>query len=214
VKNIWAIVPVKPLNRSKSRLSAVLNIEQREALSREMLERTLGILKQVEKISDILVVSRDTAALKQIRQFGVQTLQESGAPELNDSLTRATQVVGSWNASAVLIVASDIPLLQVSDIEGVIGLAGYPPTVVIATDRHQDGSNVMLVSPPGLIPYRYGVGSFHRHVEEVLAAGIEPAEFHSPTIELDVDTPDDFALYRRMLAEREIAEPVWFGKHG
>jgi 2-phospho-L-lactate guanylyltransferase len=211
VKNIWAIVPIKPLNRSKSRLSTVLNIEQREALSLDMLERTLGILKQVEKISDILVVSRDTAALKQIRRFGVQTLQESGTPELNDSLTRATQFVGSWNASAVLIVASDIPLLQVGDIEGVIGMAGYPPTVVIATDRHRDGTNVMLVSPPGLMPYRYGVGSFHRHVEEVLAVGIEPTEFHSPTIELDVDTPEDFELYRQMLAEREINEPAWLG---
>jgi 2-phospho-L-lactate guanylyltransferase len=211
VKNIWAIVPVKPLNRSKSRLSTVLNIEQREVLSREMLERTLGILKQVETISDILVVSRDTAALKQIRQFGVQTLQESGTPELNDSLTRATQVVGSWNASAVLIVASDIPLLETDDIEGIISLAEYSPAVVIATDRHRDGTNIMLVSPPGLIPYRYGAGSFHRHVEEVLAAGVEPAHFHSPTIELDVDTPEDFALYRRMLAEREISEPAWLG---
>jgi 2-phospho-L-lactate guanylyltransferase len=214
VKNIWAIVPVKPLNRSKSRLSTVLNIEQREALSLDMLERTLGILKQVEMIGDILVVSRDTAALKQIRQFGVQTLQETGTPELNDSLTRATQFVGSWNASAVLIVAGDIPLLQVSDIDGMINLAGHPPTVVIATDRHRDGTNVMLVSPPGLIPYRYGVGSLYRHTEEVQAAGIDPALFHSPTIELDVDTPEDLELYRRMLAEREIAEPAWFGKHG
>ncbi|MBN1122490.1 MAG: 2-phospho-L-lactate guanylyltransferase [Anaerolineae bacterium] len=211
MKNIWAIVPVKPLNRSKSRLSTVLNIKQREVLSREMLERTLGILKQVEKISDILIVSRDTAALKQIRQFGVQTLQESGAPELNDSLTRATQVVGSWNASAVLIVASDIPLLETRDIEGVIGLAEYSPAVVIATDRHRDGTNVMLVSPPGLIPYRYGPGSLYCHVEEARAAGIEPVYFNSPTIELDVDTPEDLKLYRRMLAEREINEPAWFG---
>ncbi len=208
MKNIWAIVPVKPLNRSKSRLSTVLDIEQRETFSREMLERTLGILKQVEKISDILVVSRDTAALKHIRQFGVQTLQESGTPELNDSLTRATQVVGSWNASAVLIVAGDIPLLEVGDIEGMIGLAEHSPAVVIATDRHRDGTNVMLVSPPGLIPYRYGSGSLYRHIEEARAASVEPAHFHSPTIELDVDTPEDFTLYRRMLSEREIDKPA------
>ena len=211
MKNIWAIVPIKPLNRSKSRLSPVLNIEQREILSREMLDRTLGILKQVETISDILVVSRDTAALKNIRQYGVQTLQESGAPELNDSLTRATQVVGSWNASAVLIVASDIPLLEVSDIENMIGLAEHAPAVVIATDRHQNGTNVMLVSPPGLISYRYGEGSFHRHMEESRARGVEPLLFESPTVALDVDIPEDFDLYRQMLAEREIGEPVWLG---
>ena len=58
IVNIWAIVPVKPLNRSKSRLAPVLDGKQREALSRQMLEQTLGTLNQVVGIGGILVISR------------------------------------------------------------------------------------------------------------------------------------------------------------
>jgi 2-phospho-L-lactate guanylyltransferase len=209
VKNIWAIVPVKPLNRSKSRLSPVLSIKQRETLSKEMLERTLMTLKQVKSIRGIVVISRDTAALAFARQLEVQTLQESGAPELNDSLTRATQVVSSWNAGGVLVVASDIPLMQPDDIEKMVEMASSAPVVVIAADRRREGTNALLVCPPSMIPYRFGEGSFQLHIQEARAAGIEVRIHDSPTLALDVDVPADLDLYREMLLQREMEEPAW-----
>jgi 2-phospho-L-lactate guanylyltransferase len=207
--NIWAVIPVKPLNRSKSRLAPILDGEQRESLSREILEKTLATLKTVEQISGILVVSRDTAALSLARRFDVHTVQESGAPELNDALTRATNAVASWNARGVLIVASDIPLLRVEDIEAMLELAKLPPVVVIAADRRQDGTNVLLVRPPGLIPYRYGEGSFQKHIDEAKAAGVDVHIYESPTVALDVDVPEDLDLYRDMLIERALSQPGW-----
>jgi 2-phospho-L-lactate guanylyltransferase len=211
VTNIWAIVPLKPLNRSKSRLAPVLDIEQREALSREMFVRTLKTLKQVKHIAGILVVSRDTAALALARSFDVQTLQESGAPELNASLTRATQAVLDLNANGVLIVASDIPLLQANDMEAMLELATATPVTVIATDRRQDGTNAMLVRPPGLFPYTYGTGSCQKHIAAAKEAGAEIHLYESPTLALDVDIPADLDLYRERLMAYEVSEPAWPG---
>ena len=38
-------------------------------------------------------------------------------------------------------------------------------TVVIATDEHEDGTNALLMRPPGLIPYEdTGPGGYRRHV--------------------------------------------------
>jgi len=211
VTNIWAIVPLKPLNRSKSRLAPVLGIEQREALSREMFVRTLKTLKQVKTIAGILVVSRDTAALSLARSLEVQTLQESGAPELNASLTRATQAVLDLNANGVLIVASDIPLLQVEDMEAMLELADSAPVTVIATDRRQDGTNAMLVRPPGLFSYAYGKGSCQKHIRAAKEAGAEVHQYNSPTLALDVDIPADLDLYRERLMAYEVSEPAWPG---
>ncbi|MBI5714221.1 MAG: 2-phospho-L-lactate guanylyltransferase, partial [Chloroflexi bacterium] len=45
--SIWAIVPVKPLKRAKSRLASVLSVEEREAFSRAMLTHTLDVVAQV-----------------------------------------------------------------------------------------------------------------------------------------------------------------------
>jgi len=211
VTNIWAIVPLKPLNRSKSRLAPVLDIAQREALSREMFVRTLKTLKQVKHIAGILVVSRDTAALSLARSYEVQTLQESGAPELNASLTRATQAVLDLNANGVLIVASDIPLLQADDMEAMLELANTSPVTVIATDRRHDGTNAMLVRPPGLFPYAYGIESCQKHVAAAREAGADVHMYDSATVALDVDIPADLDLYRERLMAYEVSEPAWPG---
>jgi 2-phospho-L-lactate guanylyltransferase len=206
----WAIVPIKPLNRSKSRLSPILNGQQREALSRKMLEMTLTTLKQVQGISGILAISRDNKALTLARSFNIQTVQESGTPELNDALTRATQAVSSWNASSVLILASDIPLMTVQDVEGMLALANHGgKVVVIATDRREEGTNALLVRPPGLIPYQYGTGSFRKHMEGAQKAGVEVKVFRSPTMSLDVDMPEDLIAYREILGKRKSNELAW-----
>ncbi len=207
--NVWAVVPVKPLNRSKSRLSSVLTPDQREALSRQMLERTMNTLKQVKDLAGILVVSRDMAALRLARKYEAQTIQESGAPELNDALTRATQVLTTFNARGVMVVASDIPLMRTEHLEGMLSLAKFPPTLVIAADRHQDGTNIMLMRPPGLIPYCYGKGSFEKHVEAAKAIDAGLHVYESPHLALDVDTPADLDLYREMLLQQETGEPAW-----
>ena len=202
--NIWAIVPIKPLNRAKSRLAGVLDAKDREALSREMLEQTLDTLQRVEGIGGILAISRDTSVLSIARRYEAQTVQESGAPELNDALMRATKVVSTWHASGVLVVASDIPLMCVKNIEELLELAKYPPAVVIAPDRHQDGTNALLIRPPGLIPYCFGESSFRKHVTEAEAVGVEVYVYESPTLGLDIDTPADLDLYREVLAERRL----------
>jgi 2-phospho-L-lactate guanylyltransferase len=209
--NIWAIVPIKPLNRSKSRLAPVLDSRQREALSRQMLAQTLTTLKQVKGITGILAISRDHHALTLARQFGAQTVQESGAPELNNALGRATQLASTWGAQGVLLVASDIPFMAVKDIEGMLALADRPQIMVIASDRHGEGTNVLLVQPPGLITYSYGVGSFRKHVAEAKRAGIPVRVYGSPTVALDVDVPADLKMYQDILIQREteVKEPVW-----
>lgn len=209
--NTWAILPIKPFNRSKSRLSGVLNNAQREALSREMMEHTLSTLKQVQGLGGILVVSRDTAALSLARRFEAQTIQESGTPELNLALTRATQVVSAWNAWSVIVLASDIPLLRPEDIEEMLALGEVPNTVVIASDRRGEGTNAILMHPPALIPYCFGKGSFQKHLSEAHLAGVQVHIYQSPTLALDVDIPADLDLYREMLIERELKEPLWLG---
>lgn len=206
--NIWAIVPVKPLNRAKSRLAPVLTAEQRESLSLQMLETTLRTLKEVRGIKGVLVISRDSAALAFARKLDVYTVSESGAPELNNALTRATQVVSTWHARGVLVLASDIPLMRVEDIEGMLALATHEPAVVIAPNRREDGTNALLVRPPGLIPYRFGEHSLEKHRAEAKAIGAPVHTYRSPTLSLDVDTPPDLDLYREILGGQGINQPA------
>lgn len=201
----WAIVPIKPLNRSKSRLAEVMSPEEREEFSRSMLEHTLEILTQCKHINGVLVVSRDPAALAIARNYDVHTVQESGSPELNAALTRAAQAITTWNATRVLILPSDLPLLRVEDVEGLLKSAnGHAyPRVVIAPDRRGEGTNALVVQPPGLFEFAFGLDSSTTHIERAEEAGATVTEYHSSTLALDVDTPEDLEMYHALASAAE-----------
>jgi 2-phospho-L-lactate guanylyltransferase len=190
----WAIVPVKPLRRGKSRLSSVLSLEARTALNHYLLSNTLEMLASVSEIEHSLVVSRDPEALTIAREYGARTVQEQGTPQLNIALTRATMVAINHSVQGVLIVPADLPLITVDDIHEVLKRAVNPPVVVITPDRHRQGTNALLIAPPGLIKYEYGPGSFERHCIQATRSGARLEICERSSVALDIDLPEDLEL--------------------
>lgn len=197
--SLWAIIPVKPLKNAKSRLSPVLLPNQRFELAQAMLRHVLSVTTSIQPITGALVISRDTKALAVAREFGAKTLQEGAISNLNPALLRATMVVKSWRANAVLVLPADLPFVKAEDIKAMIQLADER-SLVIATDRQQDGTNALLVQPPGAIEYDYGTGSYQRHISLAGAAGLRVVVHHSDRMALDIDVPADLTLYQEILA--------------
>jgi len=191
---LWAIVPVKPLRRGKSRLSGALSLEARTALNHYLLSNTLETLSSVPEIEYSLVVSRDPEALTIAREYGARTLQEQGSPHLNIALTRATMVAISHSVQGVIIVPADLPLISVDDIREVVKKATDPPVVVITPDRHHLGTNALCIVPPGLIRYEYGPGSFQKHCSQAKKTGARLEICERESIALDIDLPEDLEL--------------------
>ena len=196
--NIWAIVPVKPFIRAKSRLAKVLQPHEREALAEKMFRHSLEVLVSVRPVAGVLVISRDTKALHIARDYGVHTVQESGTPELNAALLRASQVVGSQGADGVLVLPADVPMVTTEDIEQILHLGRYNTTVVLAPDAQDEGTNAMLCNPPGYIPFSYGPGSFHRHMILAEEAGATVKIYRSERLSLDIDTPPDLDQFHNL----------------
>jgi 2-phospho-L-lactate guanylyltransferase len=195
---LWAIVPVKPLRRGKSRLAGTLNEDQRTALNRSLLTHTLETLSDLKEVDGVLVVSRDPNALTIAREHGARTVQEDGQPELNTALKRATIVAQVYATRGVLVLPADLPLITRDDILTLIKRAVEPPVVVIAPDRHGKGTNALLISPPGLIEYDFGENSFQRHCELIKKAGARLEIVDLPSLGLDLDVPEDFELIKNI----------------
>lgn len=195
---IWAIVPVKPLRLGKSRLSGVLTDDERAALNRLFLERVLEILQKMPEVTQTLVVSRDPAALAVAREYSARTVLEDGNPNLNGALTRATLLARNYATRGVLVLPADLPLLAEADLQELFDRLGAGPCVVINPDRHQDGTNALLMSPGGLISYRFGPGSFSLHCEAAQRIGARLEVVRNEHIALDLDTPDDLHIFRSL----------------
>jgi 2-phospho-L-lactate guanylyltransferase len=194
---LWAIVPVKPLRRGKSRLAGTLSEDERTELNRSLLQNTLKTFSDLKAVEEVLVISRDPQALAIARQHGARTVREDGQPELNTALKRATVIAQVYATRGVLILPADLPLVTREDVLALIERAGDSPSVVIAPDRHGTGTNALLISPAGLIEYDFGENSFQRHCQRAKEAGARLEIVDLPTLGLDLDLPEDLELVRK-----------------
>ncbi|TFG49833.1 MAG: 2-phospho-L-lactate guanylyltransferase [Anaerolineales bacterium] len=200
---LWAIIPVKPLRRGKSRLAKVISAEERADLNHYLLKHTIQVLSTIKEIENILVISRDTEALALARDLGARTVQEYGSPGLNTALSRAVEIAKSYGTCGILVVPADLPRLDAEDIKKILIHKEKPPVVVIAPDRKREGTNALLICPPDLIEFKYGIGSFEKHSQAARDAGVRLEICDLPSLELDLDEPEDLALIEAELKINE-----------
>ena len=195
---IWAIIPVKPLRSGKSRLAGTLTADERTELNRTLLQHTLTTLSDLKEVEHVLVISRDPQALTVARMYGARTVREDGQPHLNTALKRATAIAQAYATRGVLVLPADLPLVSREDILTLVERAADPPVVVIAPDRHEKGTNALLISPAGLIEYDFGENSFQRHCARVKEAGARLEIVNLPSLGLDLDLPEDLEIIKNL----------------
>ena len=191
-RQLWLIVPVKPLGEAKSRLHTALDAVQRAHLSRVLLEKTLATVRMVHFLAGVIVVSRDRDVLDRTREIGMVPLAETER-SLNQALEQARDEAIRRGAGAVLVLPSDLPLLTADDLQTLYVAGRTRSNVVIAPSR-DGGTNALLLQPPACIKFCFGIGSFSAHRAAAARAGLHCSVIRSPTLAFDVDSPHDLAL--------------------
>lgn len=211
----WAIVPVKHLTEAKSRLASVLSLRRRRALVCSLLTHSLNALTKVKGIEGILVVGKDRTVRRIALEYGAGFVQEGEHGGLNRALTRAASEAVRRGAAAVMVLPADLPLLRPADITYALSRAGRPPFMAIAPDRTERGTNLLLMTPPGLIRFSFGDRSFLRHVQAARKVGIKATVLHRRALAEDLDQPVDLVLiYDRNWTEIGIREARPGGRTG
>jgi 2-phospho-L-lactate/phosphoenolpyruvate guanylyltransferase len=193
-KNILAIIPVKGLDRTKSRLSGALSLSERRAFTLDILSRTVQLLHSSDSVERVLVLTPDDQVLSHAKDLGALGLKEKGTG-LNRALTQATLWSIDQKFGAVLVIPCDLPLLSRRDIENISGLGVEEEKIVIvAPNGDRSGTNALLVKPPGILKYSFGAGSFSRHQSDAFEGQVKVKVYSSPSIEFDLDRPEQCRL--------------------
>jgi 2-phospho-L-lactate guanylyltransferase len=114
---VYCLIPAKPYAESKTRLAPILTPEERTALSRRLLLRTVRLAREV--VGPVVVVSRDEALLEEVQAEGAWGLLEA-TPGLNPALAQAARFAGERGAAGVLVLPADLPLLTAADLEAIL----------------------------------------------------------------------------------------------
>ena len=189
-KGIVAVVPMKPLSQSKTRLMDVLSEQERAELSLAMFGRVVSAAR--EALSVVWVVGGDDAVRKTAESLGA-AWHEDPSNDLNDSLSFALDMACKNDLSAIYLPA-DLPFVSAADVEKVVQASRNGETLTLSPAQQDGGTNAMLVPKCVTFPPVLGNDSFRRHKQQATQLGIPYTVCLSKGLGLDLDTPDDLAM--------------------
>lgn len=149
-----AVIPLKALERAKSRLGEVLDADARHDLALTMLARTVEACRQAGL--DPCVVSPDPAVHASAALLGARSLDDGGA-DLTEAVTLA--LAHHADAAVVVVVAADLPEITSEALVELLE-AARPLALVAAADGT---TNAVAARPPATFTPSYGPGSAARH---------------------------------------------------
>lgn len=189
----FAIVPVKRFENAKSRLSSMLDTQDRITLSSLMLEDTLQILSVAPPLTQVIIVSADKRADEIATKHGAKFLPEEKEKGVNSAVALADgYCIEKEAADATIVIPHDLPLLDSIVISKACELAEKESTcIVICPSVRYDGTNMLLRKPPSVIGTFYETDSYNMHVRTAIKLGIPVKPLLSKSLMYDIDTPED-----------------------
>jgi 2-phospho-L-lactate guanylyltransferase len=201
-KKTWAIIPVKRLSQAKRRLAPVLPADARRQLVLVMLQEVLGALAKVEDIDAVLVVTPDDRVAEVARAAGATVLPESRAAGLNAAVKMGLAYAHEHGATDALVLPADIPLATPDELRRIVRSAGGsgPPRALLVPSHDGEGTNALLLSPPGVLQPSFGPGSFLRHLAQAVARKLDVQVLQPTGLANDIDEPRDLD---RLIAHKQ-----------
>jgi len=196
--SVWAVLPVKPLDRGKSRLANFIAPEERKRLNVQLFYQSLQVLRGLEDVQKVWVVSTDEEVLALARKWKANAFREHGKVGLNEALEQITEYAKEQNVCRLLILPVDLPFVQAKDVTRLLETTLQTPFAVISPDRNRTGTNALLVCPPGALQYCFGEKSFDKHCNQANEKGLPLFIVDLPSLQFDLDNPEDYLEYRKM----------------
>jgi 2-phospho-L-lactate guanylyltransferase len=195
----WALVPIRGLETAKTRLGEDLDPEERVELVTRLLRQTLVATRDARRVDGTIVVTMDPAAAGIAKELRAVGLVER-APGLNEAIEAARSVAIARGATAILVLPADLPSVAAGTVDDLLARASEAATapgddpramvVALVPDRHREGTNALVVTPPDAIAPAFGGRSRETHQRAAVAAGARFLELDGP-LSLDLDTPAD-----------------------
>jgi 2-phospho-L-lactate guanylyltransferase len=191
-----ALLPVKRLEESKSRLLARLSDEDRQALTLAMFEDVVEALSATPGVERIAVTTPDPTVADCASAAGVEVILRP-EPGLNEALEDARSRLLPNGGDDLLFVLGDVAGALPTDFAALLEAArGQPPGVWLAPSS-DGGSSAVLHHPAGVIPCLFGHESARRHREAAARARVVYHEIPLPSLAIDLDAPEDLEAFLR-----------------
>jgi 2-phospho-L-lactate/phosphoenolpyruvate guanylyltransferase len=184
----WSVlIPVKVLNRAKSRLAELAG-SRRSELALALARDTVGAVLQTAQVARAVVITDDQVAAAALRTLGALVVPDEPRDGLNAALRHGAALAAArWPGSGTAALSADLPALRPAELGQALAAAAAWPTAFVA-DAAGDGTTLYTATPGAAFRPAFGLASRARHA----AGGAAELQLPGvPGLRRDVDTPAD-----------------------
>lgn len=203
-----AVLPIKSFGAAKQRLADALQGGSRHLLAQAMFFDVLSSLRRARRLDAVAVVTEDHEIEAILRGDPVTVLHDHARAGQSAATRIGIEHAASAGFDRVLLVPGDTPLVDAAAIDDFLDASRARGLgAAIVPDRHGEGTNALLMSPPAALEPSFGPGSLERHLEAARAAGLEHRVEEVESLMHDVDTPEDLVALAEALDGRRGVAP-------
>jgi 2-phospho-L-lactate guanylyltransferase len=187
------VLLLKDFELAKTRLSSVLDPAARRVIATDF---ALAALDAVGP--GALVVAGSESAAEVARSTGNEVVLEQHPGGQNPAARLGIEAAVARGADAVLLLSSDLPLIEAAVVDRLLAWAGrLPRPVVVGVPAvGRGGTNALYLAPPDAIELHFGDDSLAKFEADARRRGVRFETYDSPELALDIDEPSDLAAFR------------------
>ena len=147
-----------------------------------MLEDVLDAVSAVRELAGLLVVTVDPVATALAGRYGARIVAEGARDGHTGAVAAAQRLLRREGEAGMMTMPGDIPRLSSAEIAETLAAHRPAPAFTIVPAHDDLGSNMIICSPPDVVPLRFGENSFYPHLDAARARGIDPLIVRQPGI--------------------------------
>lgn len=187
---MWAIIPINEFSRSFTRLSSVLDLEQRTELAKNLSSRLIQILLAVDEVEKIVLFTCEKNWPGEMQHSKLVLRKDEDKKPLKQKIDSVADWAYGSGAKKMMYLSIDLPIVEKKDITQIIDSHKHGLTLVQA--KKDGGTNALIADLPRKINFQFGADSFRKHLEaaklEKLKTNIQSTE----GLSFDLDDHDDW----------------------
>jgi len=187
---MWAIIPINEFSRSFTRLSSVLDPEQRTKLAKNLSSRLIQILLAVDEVEKVILFTSEKNWPGEIKHSKLVLRKDEDKKPLKQKIDSVADWAYGLGAKKMMYLSIDLPIVEKKDITQIIDSHKHGLTLVQA--KKDGGTNALIADLPRKINFQFGADSFRKHLEaaklEKLKTNIQSTE----GLSFDLDDHDDW----------------------
>ena len=187
---MWAIIPINSFKKTMTRLSEVLNANQRIKLTKLLTQQIIDHLLGIPEIEKIVLLTNETEWAQSFDDKKIILKANQDRLSLKENINQTADWLWEQGAKKMLYLSIDLPLASKDDVLDLINQHRNGLTLVIA--NKDGGTNALILDMPRSFSFQFGENSLEKHLAEAKKFGVETQALNIHGLSFDLDDIDDW----------------------